>query len=101
MEQLATTPSVLNPKIQFREPPFTVDGRILRTFPVEKQAPSNETVTGRLSLANSTNGDPSENWTRTTAEKDSWVYRERRRSSIWTNIDLYPSSKPDEGFRSR
>jgi len=81
MEQTATTPSVSSPKIQFREP-YGVDGR-------------------RLSVADATNevfidDDPSEDWTRTTAEKDSWAHRERRRSSIWQKIDSYPSSKPAE-----
>lgn len=46
--------------------------------------------------------DPTEDWTRTTAEKDSWAYRERRRSSMWQKIDSYPSTKPPEGpSRSR
>jgi uncharacterized membrane protein len=56
---------------------------------------------GRLSLADSTNevfldDDPSEDWTRTTAEKDSWAHRERRRSSVWQKIDSYPSLRPVE-----
>jgi hypothetical protein len=63
---------------------------------------------GRLSLPDFTNevfldDDPSEDWTRTTAEKDSWAYRERRRSSLWQKIDSYPSIKSAEPsqFRSR
>lgn len=52
-------------------------------------------------MANSTNevfidDDPSEDWTRTTAEKDSWAHRERRRSSMWHKIESYPSTKPAE-----
>ena len=52
-------------------------------------------------MANSTNevfidDDPTEDWTRTTAEKDSWAHRERRRSSVWHKIDSYPSTKPPE-----
>jgi hypothetical protein len=35
--------------------------------------------------------DPSEDWTLTTAEKDSWAHRERRRLSVWQKIDCYPS----------
>lgn len=61
---------------------------------------------GRLSLPNSTNevfldDDPSEDWTRTTAEKDSWAYRERRRSSMWQKIDSYPSLYSSESSPSR
>lgn len=57
-------------------------------------------------MANSTNevfidDDPTEDWTRTTAEKDSWAHRERRRSSVWHKIDSYPSTKPPELSPSR
>lgn len=41
--------------------------------------------------------DPAEDWSRTTAEKDSWAHRERRRSSMWQKIDSYPAIKPLEG----
>jgi len=33
-----------------------------------------------------------QDWTRTTAEKDSWANRERRRSSIFSKVDNYPAA---------
>jgi hypothetical protein len=114
MEQPQTTPSVQSPRIQFQEPSFSfgsaegripvgVDGRksLRPSLTLPLTSILTQTPAGRLSLANSTNevfidDDPSEDWTRTTAEKDSWAHRERRRSSMWQKIDSYPSTKPLE-----
>jgi len=66
------------------------------------QASESSGVDGRrLSLANFTNEpfldeDPTEDWTRTTPEKESWAHRERRRSSVWHSIDPYPCIKVGE-----
>lgn len=77
----------------------------VRAYPLTPAPQPNPRVltqpAGRLSIPESTNevfldDDPSEDWTRTTAEKDSWAHRERRRSSVWTKIDSYPSSRPAE-----
>jgi len=89
MEQPQTTPSVQSPRIQFREPSFSYAG-----------GPLGVGVDGRrLSVSDATNevfidDDPTEDWTRTTSEKDSWAHRERRRSSMWHKIESYPSTKP-------
>jgi hypothetical protein len=78
MEQATTTPDVRSPG---------VDGRMFLP-----SSPPNSTLLtqplGRHSLANFTtevflDDDPSEDWTRTMAEKDSLVHSERRRSSVW------------------
>lgn len=84
--------------------PVGVDGRM--SPPPLLTAHTDTNPSGRLSVANSTNevfidDDPSEDWTRTTAEKDSWAHRERRRSSMWQKIDSYPSSKPLESSPPR
>jgi len=91
MEQPQTTPSVQSPRIQFREPSFSYSGG---------PGPLGVGVDGRrLSISDATNevfidDDPTEDWTRTTSEKDSWAHRERRRSSMWHKIESYPSTKP-------
>jgi hypothetical protein len=61
---------------------------------------------GRLSLPNFTNepfldDDPTEDWTRTTAEEDSWAHRERRRSSMRLKMDSYPSLYSADNSPSR
>jgi hypothetical protein len=109
MEQPQTTPSVQSPRIQFREPSFSyaggplgvgVDGRTLLPIIFYLKIPiANNTLSGRLSVSDATNevfidDDPTEDWTRTTSEKDSWAHRERRRSSMWHKIESYPSTKP-------
>lgn len=40
-----------------------------------------------------------QDWTVTTDEKDSWAVRERRRSSIWSKIEMVPSTSPKSGAR--
>jgi hypothetical protein len=85
---------------------YGVDGRTFSLLSDRPIANTANNILGRLSLPNSTNevfldDDPSEDWTLTTAEKDSWAYRERRRSSLWQKIDSYPSINSGEPSPSR
>lgn len=50
------------------------------------------TSSGRRSI--NSEDEHEQDWTITTAEKDSWANRERRRSSVWNKIDSYPTIKP-------
>jgi len=86
---MATT----NPTIQFQEPDFS--GLDKTTFNGNRRG-----STASRQSTNSSNSSPfddhDQDWTITTAEKDTWANRERRRSSVWNKIDAYPSVKPKD-----
>jgi hypothetical protein len=100
MEQATKQPTVEIPKIQLDQ----LCGIDRRAF-LPLSPPNSTLLThslGSPSVASEAliDDDPSEDWTRTTAEKDSWAHRERRRSSVWQKLDCYPSSKPAQSSQS-
>lgn len=98
MEQVTKKPTIENLSTQCDQPcgidrraflPSSPPSSTLLTHSIGPPAVSSEAL-----IDNKT----SEDWTRTTAEKDSWAHRERRRSSVWQKLDS--SSKPAEPLKS-
>lgn len=102
IEQTVTTPTIRISGVGNR----SLSGRMTPCVPHSNRMLLTNSL-GRLSIPDSTNevfldDDPSEDWTRTTAEKDSWAHQERRRSSMWQKIDNYPALySPESSSPSR
>jgi len=77
-----TTPAVGSPKIAFKEPDF--------------ENPRNRRLSNQSSqsaaIGSESDDEHYQDWTITTDEKNSWANRERRRSSLWSKHDSYPST---------
>lgn len=100
MEQTTKQSSIESPKIQLDQP-CGIDRRaFLPSSPPDSTLLTHSLGSPSVASESLIDDDPSEDWTRTTAEKDSWAHRERRRSSMWQKIDCYPSSKPAQSSNS-